>query len=44
MPKQYGVLFVDPPWDFKNCSRKGKGRSAEAYYDTMTRKRSWRCR
>src|SRR5580704_8891903 len=29
----YGVIYADPPWTFATYSRKGKGRSAEAYYD-----------
>ena len=32
----YGVIYADPPWAFSTYSRKGKGRSAEAYYDCMT--------
>jgi N6-adenosine-specific RNA methylase IME4 len=32
----YGVIYADPPWTFSTYSRKGKGRSAEAYYDCMT--------
>ena len=32
----YGVIYADPPWAFSTYSRKGKGRSAEAYYDFMT--------
>jgi len=27
---------VNPPWTFSTYSRKGKGRSAEAYYDCMS--------
>ena len=34
--KRYGVIYADPPWTFSTYSRKGKGRSAEAYYDCMT--------
>jgi N6-adenosine-specific RNA methylase IME4 len=33
---QYGVLYADPPWSFTVRSPKGKGRSAEAYYDTLS--------
>jgi N6-adenosine-specific RNA methylase IME4 len=36
MPERYGVIYCDPPWSFKTYSRKGKGRSAEAHYDTMS--------
>jgi N6-adenosine-specific RNA methylase IME4 len=31
----YRVIYADPPWTFATYSRKGKGRSAEAYYDCM---------
>jgi N6-adenosine-specific RNA methylase IME4 len=31
----YKVICADPPWTFATYSRKGKGRSAEAYYDCM---------
>ena len=34
--KHYKVIYADPPWTFSTYSRKGKGRSAEAYYDCMT--------
>jgi N6-adenosine-specific RNA methylase IME4 len=34
--KRYRVIYADPPWTFATYSRKGKGRSAEAHYDTMT--------
>jgi N6-adenosine-specific RNA methylase IME4 len=36
MTKEYGVILADPPWDFKTRSHKGEGRSAKAYFDTMT--------
>ncbi len=32
----YGVIYADPPWTFATYSRKGKGRSAEAWYDVMS--------
>jgi N6-adenosine-specific RNA methylase IME4 len=35
-PNHYKVIYADPPWTFSTYSRKGKGRSAEAYYDCMT--------
>jgi len=37
-PRQnhYRVIYADPPWTFATYSRKGKGRSPEAYYDCMT--------
>jgi N6-adenosine-specific RNA methylase IME4 len=31
----YGVISADPPWQIKTWSDRGKGRAAEAYYDTM---------
>src|SRR5215471_13812779 len=34
--KHYKVIYADPPWTFATYSRKGKGRSPEAYYDCMT--------
>jgi N6-adenosine-specific RNA methylase IME4 len=34
--RHYKVIYADPPWTFSTYSRKGKGRSAEAYYDCMT--------
>lgn len=35
-PNHYRVIYADPPWAFATYSRKGKGRSAEAYYDCMS--------
>jgi N6-adenosine-specific RNA methylase IME4 len=35
-PNHYGVIYADPPWTFATYSRKGKGRSAEAYYNCMS--------
>lgn len=35
-PNYYRVIYADPPWTFATYSRKGKGRSAEAYYDCMS--------
>lgn len=32
----YGVIYADPPWKFSVYSDKGKGRSAEAWYDCLT--------
>ncbi|HJU20310.1 MAG TPA: MT-A70 family methyltransferase [Stellaceae bacterium] len=34
--RRYPVICADPPWTFATYSRKGKGRSPEAYYDCMT--------
>jgi N6-adenosine-specific RNA methylase IME4 len=32
----FGAILADPPWDFETWSDKGKGRSAEQHYPTMT--------
>jgi N6-adenosine-specific RNA methylase IME4 len=32
---RFGAVFADPPWPYATYSAKGKGRSAEAHYDTM---------
>lgn len=32
----YGAILADPPWQFLTWSKRGKGRSAERHYDTMT--------
>jgi N6-adenosine-specific RNA methylase IME4 len=32
---KYHVAYGDPPWPYATYSAKGKGRSQEAYYDTM---------
>lgn len=32
----HGLVYVDPPWRFKAWSAKGKGRSAEQHYKTMS--------
>lgn len=34
--KTYSVILADPPWMFHTYSGKGKIRSAERHYDTMT--------
>jgi putative DNA primase/helicase len=34
--QKFGVIFADPPWDFKTWSKKGTGRSAEQHYPTMS--------
>ena len=31
-----GVIYADPAWSFEVYSGKGKDRSAERHYDTMT--------
>jgi N6-adenosine-specific RNA methylase IME4 len=33
---QYRVIYADPPWRFATYSDKGKGRSAEAHYDSLS--------
>lgn len=33
---QYGVIYVDPPWQYKMYSDKGHAKGAEAQYKTMT--------
>jgi N6-adenosine-specific RNA methylase IME4 len=35
---RYRLIYADPPWTFTTYSRKGKGRSAEAYYDCMSQR------
>ncbi|HFD15928.1 MAG TPA: DNA methyltransferase [Rhodospirillales bacterium] len=32
----YRLVYADPPWPFGTYSHKGKGRSPEAWYDTMS--------
>jgi N6-adenosine-specific RNA methylase IME4 len=32
---KFAGILADPPWTFKTYSEKGKGRSAEAWYDCM---------
>lgn len=34
--KQYNIIYADPPWQYKVYSNKGKGRSTESHYPTMT--------
>lgn len=34
--QKYRVIYADPPWTFSTYSDKGKGRSAESYYDCMS--------
>ena len=33
--KRFGVIYADPPWNFKNFSEKGTGRNAVAHYKCM---------
>lgn len=32
----FDLIYADPPWEFKTWSDKGKGKSAERHYNTMT--------
>jgi N6-adenosine-specific RNA methylase IME4 len=34
--KRYSVIYADPPWSYKTYSDKGKDRSAEKHYPTMS--------
>jgi N6-adenosine-specific RNA methylase IME4 len=34
--KTFGVIYADPPWNFKTFSAKGTGRSAISHFDTMS--------
>lgn len=34
--KKYKIIYADPPWQYKVYSEKGKGRSAENHYPTMS--------
>ena len=34
--KKFGVIYADPPWEFKVYSGKGKQRSADRHYNTMS--------
>lgn len=34
--KKYNIIYADPPWQFRVYSDKGKGRSAENHYPTMS--------
>ena len=34
--KKFGVIYADPLWTFEVYSGKGKSRSAERHYDTLT--------
>src|SRR5262245_59738410 len=36
MFEKCGVIYADPPWPFSAWSEKGKDRSAERHYPTMT--------
>ncbi len=34
--KKFGLIYADPPWSFNVYSGKGKQRSADRHYDTMS--------
>ena len=34
--KKYGVVYADPPWQFKTRSDKGKDKSPEKHYPVMS--------
>jgi N6-adenosine-specific RNA methylase IME4 len=34
--EKYAVIYADPPWSFQVYSGKGKARSAERHYDTLS--------
>lgn len=33
--RNYGAIYADPPWHFRNWSAKGTGRNAISHYDCM---------
>lgn len=33
--KKYDVILADPPWKYRNWSKRGEGKSAACHYDTM---------
>lgn len=35
--KKYNIIYADPPWAYQVWSDKGKGRSAESHYPTMSK-------
>lgn len=38
MPRKYGAIYVDPPWNFQNWSKMGTGRNAISHYDCLDMK------
>jgi N6-adenosine-specific RNA methylase IME4 len=36
--EEYPVILADPPWSFKNWSKKGEGRNANQHYKVITLK------
>jgi N6-adenosine-specific RNA methylase IME4 len=35
MQRKYGVIYADPPWNFRNFSEKGTGRNAISHYECL---------
>ena len=33
---KFNIIYADPPWSYKTYSNKGKGRSAENHYKTLS--------
>lgn len=33
--KKYDVILADPPWKYRNWSKRGEGKGAAGQYDTM---------
>ena len=33
---KYSIIYADPPWHYRTYSEKGKGRSADQHYPTMS--------
>ena len=33
---KFAIIYADPPWSYRVWSEKGKGRSAENHYSTMS--------
>src|SRR4051812_27914427 len=36
--RKYGAIYADPPWSFRNWSKKGTGRNAVSHYHCLDRK------
>tara|TARA_R100000353_G_scaffold154978_1_gene113745 strand:+ start:999 stop:1535 length:537 start_codon:yes stop_codon:yes gene_type:complete len=34
--KKYNIIYADPPWSFKNFSKKGEGRNPNQHYETQS--------
>jgi len=33
--KKYNIIYADPPWSFRNFSKKGEGRNPNQHYATQ---------